>query len=86
MLTYADVCYVGVEEDLISLYHHPSLMRLMARQDLLAVLLHRYTRVLVRNGRSAAIEAFQRVVDLPYVVAHFLMRAHVPQENFRAGA
>jgi hypothetical protein len=75
----------GVEKDLISLYRHPFLM---TRQDLLAVLLRRYTRarVVVRNGRSAAIKAFQRVIDLPYVVPHLLMRADVPQENFRAGA
>jgi hypothetical protein len=52
-------------------------------QDLLAVLLHRYTRarVVVGNGRSAVIKTFQRVIDLPYVVTHLLMRADVPQEN-----
>ena len=60
----------------------------MTRQDLLAVLLRRYTRarVVVGNGRSAAIKTFQRVIDLPYVVTHLLMRADVPQENFGAGA
>ena len=63
-------------------------MRLMTRQDLLAVLLRRYTRarVVVGNGRSAAIKTFQRVIDLPYVVTHLLMRADIPQENFGAGA
>jgi hypothetical protein len=63
-------------------------MRLMTRQDLLATLLRRYTRagVVVENGRSAAIKMFQRVIDMPCVVAHLLMRADVPQDNFRAGA
>ena len=63
-------------------------MRLMTRQDLLAVLLRRYTRarVVVGYGRSAAIKTFQRVIDLPYVVAHLLMRADVPQQDFGAGA
>ena len=59
-------------------------MRLMTRQDVL----RRYTcaRVVVGNGRSAAIKTFQRVIDLPYVVIDLLMRADVPQENLRAAA
>ena len=50
----------GSRKTLISLYHHPSLMHLMTRQDLLAVLLRRYTcaRVVVGNARSAAIKTF----------------------------
>jgi ribosome-associated protein len=56
------------------------------KQRMLLLADARITRagVVVRNGRSAAIKAFQRVIDLPYVVPNLLMRADVPQENFGA--
>ena len=56
-------------------------------QDLLAVLLHRYTRarVVVGNGRSVAIKTFQRVIHLiaRLVGLLFLLRAGGSSGIFR---